>query len=174
MLSRRQPTGSNKQLLPSLINFNVFSSSQTLYLENCPSINCLLRPGLAWHCVGRVEVFREIQALFPSLSLSLSQDNGKEGWRPVSVSGILISRNGSSPGFICCLRAPDVFKYCDGGGPWGRYWPLSWSEVTTVGRGDQGRPRCETVSLPVRWQPLTCQTIFYPSLRLPPTISELK
>ena len=52
----RHDTGSNKQLLPSLINLNVFSSGQTLYLENCSSINCL-----AWHCLGRGEVFTEIQ-----------------------------------------------------------------------------------------------------------------
>ena len=84
MLSKRQPTGSNKQLLPSLINVNVFSTGQTLYLENCSSINCL-----PWHCVGRVEVFREIQDILQdnrtgrAAGLCIRNFNIKEWEQPV-------------------------------------------------------------------------------------------
>ena len=90
--------------------------------------------------------------------------------RPVSVSGILISRNGSSQFFICSVQTFSNIVTAGGGGggidlslyrnilfDWSSWWGGH-----TVLTGEQD----VRLSASVTWQPLTCQTMFYPSTSL--------
>ena len=157
----RHDTGSNKQLLPSLINLNVFSSGQTLYLENCSSINCQAWPGI----VLAEEKF--------SQKFKISCETMGRVAAGLCIRNFNI-KEWEQPAFLFVQGR--LFKYCDSGWRWGRYWPLSISREIfcsigyhggwwwLVGRSVVTGEQDVWLAASVTCQPGTCQTTFYPSL----------
>ena len=100
---------------------------------------------------------------------------GRVAWS-VCVAGILISRNGSSQFFICPVQSTDCrrFQIFSQRGAAGAacidLYPYRnilfdwfyWRGRQTVVTGEQD----VRLSASVTWQPLTCQTMFYPSTSL--------